>query len=520
MTDFPSLHSALRSFLSDRHDAHRHQLGLHDDGDDDRWGGRREEGGRRPEYDRGTDGARYRDGATQDVDPARYAGDDGLPTQSQRFPGDGNVGDPRPGGWTGTDAGRGESSLAQRLADAGMPPRPGDNLLGRNAGAASPSTYSEGIAPALLRQLQELPPEAIRQLGHLLETESARLQRLPASQEAMAELVARSLQEIRDARQPAGADGRPLAAGDGDASRWIGAQKADGSTALQSQQLAAMQARAEIAHPAMMQQAQLQSRADAMPVAAGNPLATAPATGEQGVSLAPGARTIGDPSHPLPARAEGNVVADRGGPAGLPGSTVGVAAGVTLAAVGNPAGTTYAIAPQTPSRLRQPSDSKEGDDAGADNPEASPDEQQQDRDGKPQGHGEAGARRKGTPEEAHAAGLTAQLPGSRTPGEGPGAWLASLFGSLPGQQQVQGHTGEGPRQVREAAQRESQRLRWLYWTLIGVAYVCLAVSLATLAPGLSKLPISPENLPLWRNGMTVTGLLAGLWAWMLARRMR
>ena len=66
----------------------------------------------------------------------------------------------------------------------------------------------------------------------------------------------------------------------------------------------------------------------------------------------------------------------------------------------------------------------------------------------------------------------------------------------------------------------SRRRQWLYWSLIAVTYGCLGVALATVAPELTRLPIAPESLGAWRNALTGIGLLTGLWAWLLARRMR
>ena len=75
------------------------------------------------------------------------------------------------------------------------------------------------------------------------------------------------------------------------------------------------------------------------------------------------------------------------------------------------------------------------------------------------------------------------------------------------------------REWRNPEARQSRQRQWLYWSLIAVTYACLGVALATVAPDLSGLPIAPDSLGTWRNVLTGAGLLTGLWAWLLARRM-
>jgi hypothetical protein len=73
---------------------------------------------------------------------------------------------------------------------------------------------------------------------------------------------------------------------------------------------------------------------------------------------------------------------------------------------------------------------------------------------------------------------------------------------------------------RAGGSRRRPGWQTLYWVLVVVSYSCLAFALATVAPDLFKLPIDENALPIWRNALTMTGLLSGLWAWLLARRLR
>jgi hypothetical protein len=52
-----------------------------------------------------------------------------------------------------------------------------------------------------------------------------------------------------------------------------------------------------------------------------------------------------------------------------------------------------------------------------------------------------------------------------------------------------------------------------------VTYACLGLALATVAPDLFGLPIAAGSTGTWRNALTGAGLLTGLWAWLVARRM-
>ena len=70
------------------------------------------------------------------------------------------------------------------------------------------------------------------------------------------------------------------------------------------------------------------------------------------------------------------------------------------------------------------------------------------------------------------------------------------------------------------AERRARRWRWLYWSLIAVAYACLGFALALLLPQLADLPVAQESRSAWRHGLTVVGLTSAAWAWLLARRLR
>lgn len=575
MADFPSLHSALRSLLSDRHDM-RHPLHSRDGDTDTQWNIPRNHRGDGVGFDRdarGPGGPEFGDGDGQvdgrwnqddgdGPDPSRYGSDPGRGADTgddagPRYdPGRYGEGGQRPesprhadaprapespaapqGPWNGADAGRSDPGLASRHPDVNGFQRPGEPAFAR--GDLNPATAAGSAVAALIRELRELPPELVLRLGQLVESNPAGLQRLPASPEVLAELVARSQQEIRESRQPGGAEGRLLTtAGDalqaadgrqegrlpGDAR--FGAQPPPaagegrmagdpgGSTALQAQQLAAMQARADIVRPA--DAALPQPRADALPAAAANP-AAAGSTTVMDPAQVPPARTPGE-AGALQARAEGSVVAgDRGGLSGLPGNAAAVAGGVTLAAVANPAGTTYAIAPQVPSRLRAATKAREEGDR-----DGKPDAGKDDRRRGDRTRGQDGPETPG--KQAPAA--DARAAGHAGPGAAPGghtslaaaaSWLAAMLG-----RSRAARTQQAPAAAAMVPdeQRRSRRLQWLYWSLIATAYGCLALSLATVAPDLFRLPIADEHLASWRNALTAAGLASGFWAWLLARRMR
>lgn len=596
MTDFPSLHSALQSFLSDRHDAHRHLFGVRDNDTDNRWDGRRNDGDGQAGFDidaNGPDGPRFNDADrpvdgrwNQDDGRGPQASDDGYSTGGRPEPshsgdgasrsgdpssdgdvatpdtyspryGDGTprpetarapsgTGDPWAGGWMGADAGRTDANLIARLAGENQLQRPGDSPLGRSTDVPSPSHLESSII-ALQRELRDLPPETLRQLRQMLTTESAQLQRLPANAEALADLVARTMQEQASLRQPSDVESRQPAGVGTEAACMADARQDTrlpaevrmgllhappsaesrtvtepaGSVALQSPQHAAMTARLDTA--LLQEHAQAQSRQEGAPGIPGdNPLNTASGASDQNASLAAASRMIGEQAQ-VAMRADGNVLAgDRGGLPALPGHGAAVAAGVTLTTVANPAGTTYAVAPQTPPRPRKPAkEAERGNDTRSDQPDAHKGRQQDGRNGKTPRHAEQDGPRRagGTSAEAHAPGQAAARALDSFARQSPRwTWLASLLGTAPAQ--PQGHAGQLGLDAPIAGLRRSRRWQWLYWSLIGIAYACLGASLATLAPGLFNLPIAAEDLPAWRNGMTAAGVFAGLWAWLLARRMR
>lgn len=227
----------------------------------------------------------------------------------------------------------------------------------------------------------------------------------------------------------------------------------------------------------------------------------------------------------LPGRPDGALAAAAADPAsgsGLLG--LAGAAGVTLAAVGNPAGTTHANAPQSSVRTRksdearqerdeqvQQSDRDDADGGSSDGRRGSRERNAGAADGEPARKGADDGRAR-APASGAAAGHTANagvvLP---FPGHGEGDDDASPAGHT--------HAGPPAEDARDQDVRD-RRLQWLYWSLIVVTYGCLGLALTTFAPGVLNLPIAPDRLPALRNVLTTAGLAAGLWAWLVARRMR
>lgn len=286
----------------------------------------------------------------------------------------------------------------------------------------------------------------------------------------------------------------------------------------------------------------------------------APPTRADAATLPARAEVPGVPGGPTMAAAAG----DPASPGGLPG--LAGAAGVTLVAVGQPAGTTFAHAPAAAVRARKADESgRTGEDV-----QAGRTGRKQTREGKDGGPGDhrddsrgrqaapAGAapgapgeaRRTATTTGAAAPAGSPGVPGHAAPGggAGPSAGAASPqdAGEAPAAA-AQGHTAAmspGMRAARErangpamaearaaaaladgeeatdAAAATRDPWQWLYWGLIAVTYGCLGVALVLFSPDRFGLSIGTDAATTWRNALTATGLLSGLWAWLLARRLR
>ena len=218
----------------------------------------------------------------------------------------------------------------------------------------------------------------------------------------------------------------------------------------------------------------------------------------------------------LPARAERAGGGDPLG--GLPGMTA--AAGITLAAVASPAGTTFAHAPQEALRARQP-EAGRAKDGQRDGEEAS-DETASEADARRRGDGDGSDANRGSggpaadaaeDKSTHSAPAAA---GHTVAAAGLGLALAD-DGNEDSDLRLPGHAVD--RSVDDGRAPGDPR-QWLYWSLIAVTYACLALALATVSPLAPSLPLATEALPAWRTGLTATGLVTGFWAWLLARRMR
>ncbi|MDH5834476.1 hypothetical protein [Luteimonas kalidii] len=233
------------------------------------------------------------------------------------------------------------------------------------------------------------------------------------------------------------------------------------------------------------------------------------------------------PEAALPARAEraGDVM-----PAGGLPSLVG-AAGVTLAAVAQPAGTTFAHAPQEAVRARTPGERRRArDEAGREEAaretavgerDGDHDRERRDRGENPTGRSAAAEH---SPSSAARHGSTAQ-PASATAAAAGHTALAGArlpaYGTDEDDEDARpaGHVAAGEDDAAAEDTPAAPR-QWLYWSLIAVTYGCLASALGLMTPLGATLPIAGDALPMWRNGLTSVGLASGVWAWVLARRMR
>ena len=470
----------------------------------------------------------------------------------------------------------------------GLPPgAPGSPALA-GPGHAQGVHGGESAHP-LLRELQQLPPDTLRQLTQYLSANPNVARELMANPESLASTLARAgsyaqesqflastmarsleLSQVRTLQPQAASAERTTVAQDivrlqatpdGRFTRDVAPASNDANRLLPASLLAPQLARADgsvvTALPAAI-------RGDAVAPPQGNPAAAA-----QGTTTAPGSnplqnvasRSPGEAT--IPARAEGPISVDR---FGLPSGNA-LALGVTVATVANPAGTTHAVAPQTPAQQREANRQREA---------LQQDKQRQhgdgarDGDGNSTGNGRGGdhdvgggsrdagqaprnGSKNGSPVHAGAAGtaqpraadaaavavavavagnttLTGTQPGSRP--DSPRASRArSLVATLRGlaiaahlphatSSDATSHP-EGDTSSAPAAQR-SRALLWLYWSLILVAYLCLGVSFALVLPGLMEGAPSAADVAStdWRRALTVIGLATAFCAWLLARRLR
>lgn len=460
----------------------------------------------------------------------------------------------------------GNGSVRQNHGDpGGIPPhaRAGmsDPLRGPATQPLAPAAQGQMEPPllALARELQQLPPSVIRQLSDALANNPAALRELPARPEALAAALSRAGPESGQGMQAAPAEARrlahdaeaaaPLPRGrDAEAVRDArqagaigftadprGAADARATALAEARQGTALEARPGWTgglDPALAagiavrmpgaSEAQSQpagpSRADP-PTAATQAPATA-AAGSTQAPAAPSAPVQDAVQLPGPRAEASGSTADRATQApGLAGLG-GAAAGVTLAAIANPAGTTHAYAPDSAVRARGAQQARDRQRQGGDAPgdEAADGQPQERKQRKAPEHG------RGPPEprsgaaaahpDAHASGSAVQTQGGIAAGghtTGP-----VVHGARPAD--ASHATTRPPDDTPET--RLSRRRQWLYWSLILVTYGCLGLALATVSPDLFGLPIAAESLGAWRNALTATGLLTGLWAWLLARRMR
>ena len=464
----------------------------------------------------------------------------------------------------------------------------GAGPLSQHAGAGQLANTLAGAwqhnpSHPLFRELQQLPPETLRQLIQLASQQHGH-EALVGQAEPLARLLTQLAADARNAAQhPATGDARAMA-------QALAAQ--DRATASGRETLPpAFAGRAEdirgtlsasdshaasdaSQRPVLSTLAALLARGDGLPMPAQGTTLPPPGTGTSpanGQELAAQqllqARLAGDAMSA--GRADGTVAgsADPTSPGGLLG-LVG-AAGVTLAAVGNPAGTTHAVAPQAQSRLRQAEDARndarkrvsedemEDEDGGGDRGRDS-------RDGTPRERGRAANddragdastgrdfRAPTGAASANGAGAHPKDAGTNTAsGPGPAAGTGASESRAPTDAsiatatghtaviglrlpryhgsdddadedaQLQGHAGDASLAEEYAEVRQARRLRWGYWALIAVAYGCFGLALATLAPAWFDLPIAQENRTLWRHGLTAVGLASALWAWVLSRWIR
>lgn len=452
---------------------------------------------------------------------------------------------------------------------AELPPGP-PGTPAYNGPGQPPGMHRGEPAHPLLRELQQLPPETLHQLIQYLSSNPQVARELVANPESLAGTLARAAANAQESQHLAAAMARAQESGQARTAQ--SQQVASPERAATAQDIARLQAmpdgRLRDMNPAAndavnrMLQASLLARADgavntAATVPQGNPATTAQGTtqqlGSNPLQNLP-ARPAGEPL--MPSRADVPVAGDR---LGLPAGNA-LAAGVTVAAIGNPAGTTHAVAPQTPAQLREAARQRKAREAVQEG------KRRKDDNGGNGGHG-SGQDKRGSGESARAAagaigdqqndagrspsgppgsGADARHPDDRTAAGNTAATarpqslprsgsprpqgrrsvaaairelsLTHLLHAAEPQSQAQGHAGDEP---LDPTQRRSRRLRWLYWSLILVAYLCLGVSLALVLPGLwNGAPAEGGESADWWRALTVIGLGTAFCAWLLARRLR
>ena len=462
-------------------------------------------------------------------------------------------------------------------------------------------------AHPLQRELQQLPAESVRQVLDFVARYA------PAGREVPSHMADALLQAARQGTEPRPPETRPMV----DGSRQQAPAAAErGALALRDgvggRDAVAMSARtAEDAgpraafpaatrttgDPALPHPVMQRTRAETAPHSALHmaPAGTDPATPRTGsvpgAPLAPPPQAAPAPpglpqelavSQALNARAPAEAIAlpGRADAAASAGDAIGLpgfaAIGITIAAVAQPAGTTFAHAPTTIPRTRMRKQAQGAGQARAGRAEDRASRGQQrgqaraggdapsDGEGRRRGsapHADAAAphaprRAGGPPQPATAptsrqaapsgspapggkdpdgrplacAGITAETVRTMRARRGPGSLVPPADGSPPpaaalasteaftqtaGDAGPAGHSALGGSD--EPKRRRGQKL---YWSLIAVTYACLAMALATAAPDLTPLPVAAESLGAWRHALTGMGLVSGLWAWLLARRLR
>ena len=484
----------------------------------------------------------------------------------------------------GPDPGRRGPDMHGRHGDlpGGPLTGPGANPFAQHAGAGPladtlAEAWRQNPTHPLFRELQQLPPETLRQLfqlGSQPPTGNGPDAPMEPLARTLSQLAADARQAAQDSRGtlppslgPQVVQDRALAGGrEALPAALAGSRPGEdlhGAAALRDG-LASQDA---TQRPVQSTLAALLARGDGLQ-AQGTPLqpplhATTPAPAGMPQELAA--------QMPLQARLAGDALAagrtdavavgapDPTSSGGLPGM-IG-AAGVTLAAVGQPAGTTFAHAPHHAARLRQADDAHQKARKRAaeqDNARQQAGEQDRRDDGRGSSHDEAPSR-DATPATTSARTATGDAATrTSTPGEGDTRSAAIAAGNTTSETAAAtataGHTlAASPATARHArerrdrargvppdraraqawatatppatdavrtAERRARRWRWLYWSLIAVAYACLGFALALLLPQLADLPVAQESRSAWRHGLTVVGLTSAAWAWLLARRLR
>ncbi len=487
------------------------------------------------------------------------------------------------GYWRASDTPHSPPHVHLRGDGAGPPSQHGG--VGQLADTLA-DAWRQNPSHPLFRELQQLPPETLRQLIQLTSQQHGS-ETLAAQAEPLARLLTQLSTDARNAAQhSANGDARAMA------QALVQQAAQDRAAASGRETPPAFAGRAEDVRgtmaaadshaasdasqrPVLSTLAALLARGDGLPAHAHGTTLPPPGSGTSpanGQDLAAQqqlqARLAGDVMSAGHADGMAAGSADPTSSGGLLG-LVG-AAGVTLAAVGNPAGTTHVVAPQAQSRLRQAEDARndarkrvsedemEDEDGGGDRGRDSRDGTSRERgrasnDDRAGGEASTGRdfRAPTRAASANGAGVQPEDAGANTAsGSGPATGTGANEARAPAEAssataaghtaaiglllpryhgsdddadedaQLQGHAGEASLAEEDAEVRHARHLRWGYWALIAVAYGCFGLALATLAPAWFDLPIAQENRTLWRHGLTAVGLASALWAWVLSRRIR